>query len=105
MRIVLGGALASAGVGDGLWAQSDVAFPTDAYVTRRSALSQRVGKAVVVIAGDYLISPGDRLVKQEPDFWYLTGVESPYAVLLMVPRSSGGGHESYLFVPDQRFRC
>ena len=81
-------------------AQSDVAFPVDAYTARRAALSARVGNAVVVVAGEYLINPGDALVKQDPNFWYLTGVESPYAVLLMVPRSAGEGHDALLFVPD-----
>ncbi|MCC6316487.1 MAG: aminopeptidase P family protein [Gemmatimonadaceae bacterium] len=79
-------------------AQSDVAFPLDAYTARRAALSARVGNAVVVAAGEYLINPGDGLVKQDPTFWYLTGVESPYAILLMVPR--GEGHDTFLFVPD-----
>ncbi|MGQ0646193.1 MAG: aminopeptidase P N-terminal domain-containing protein [Gemmatimonadaceae bacterium] len=81
-------------------AQSDVAFPSHVYGDRRAALSSTIGDAVVVIAGDYLINPGDHLVKQDPDFWYLTGVESPYAVLLMVPRGRRAGHDAYLFLPD-----
>jgi Xaa-Pro aminopeptidase len=84
----------------GLFAQSDVAFPKDAYVARRAKLSQEVGRAVVVIGGSYLINPGDGLVKQDPDFWYLTGVESPYAILVMAPGPGGSGHTSTLFLPD-----
>ena len=49
-----------------------------------------------------MISPGDEPIRQGPDFWYLTGVESPYAVLVMeqsptAPRES----RSYLFVPTE----
>jgi Xaa-Pro aminopeptidase len=79
--------------------QSDVAFPATVYQERRAVLSARLGGALAVIAGDYLINPGDHLVKQDPDFWYLTGVESPYAVLVMVPRATGG-HATWLFLPD-----
>ncbi len=81
-------------------AQSDVAFPKDAYVARRARLSQQVGNAVVVIAGSYLINPGDGLAKQDPDFWYLTGVESPYAILVMAPAIGRPGHVTTLFLPD-----
>lgn len=81
-------------------AQSDVAFPVEAYVARRAALSAKVGNALVVAAGEYLINPGDGLVKQDPTFWYLTGVESPYAIVMLVPRATGTGHDTFLFVPD-----
>jgi Xaa-Pro aminopeptidase len=52
-----------------------------------------------------MISPGDELLRQDPDFWYLTGVESPYAVLVMeqAPSSPTALRDwrSYLFVPTQ----
>jgi len=35
-----------------------------------------------VVPGAYLIRADQE--KQDPDFWYLTGVESPYAVLVIV---------------------
>ncbi|MGH9844151.1 MAG: aminopeptidase P N-terminal domain-containing protein, partial [Blastocatellia bacterium] len=38
--------------------------------------------------------------KQDPNFWYLTGVESPYAILVMVPADSTG-MRSILFLPEQ----
>ena len=44
-------------------AQSDVAFPKSVYVERRARLATRVEGAMVVIAGRYLINPGDALVK------------------------------------------
>ena len=81
-------------------AQSDVAFPKSVYVERRARLATRVEGAMVVIAGRYLINPGDALVKQDPNFWYLTGVESPYAVLVIAP-ASGGITRSTLFIPEQ----
>src|SRR5205085_2869275 len=39
------------------------------------------------------------LFRQDADFWYLTGVESPYTVLVMTKRS--GEVRSTLFLPDQ----
>jgi len=90
----------------GLWplvarAQSDIAFPTSVYVERRAKLVRDLPDAIVIVPGRYLISPGDEPVKQDPDFWYLTGVESPYAILVMVPESSTGPRrwKSALFLP------
>jgi len=82
-------------------AQSDVAFPREVYAQRRAALAAQLGDATIVIAGAYLINPGDELVKQDPDFWYLTGVESPYAILVIAPPARRGGPaQSILFLPD-----
>jgi Xaa-Pro aminopeptidase len=64
-------------------AQSDIAFPLQVYVGRQAALLRELPASVVVVPGRYLISPGDEPVKQDPDFWYLTGVESPYAILVL----------------------
>lgn len=94
----------------GLWpvvspAQSDIAFPTQVYVGRRAALLAQLPEAVVVVPGRYLISPGDEPVRQDPDFWYLTGVESPYAVLVMeqAPASPTALRDwrTYLFLPGE----
>ena len=94
----------------GLWpatlgAQSDVAFPLQVYVGRRAALLGQLPEAVVVVPGRYLISPGDEPVKQDPDFWYLTGVESPYAILVMeqAPPSTTSLRRwrSLLFLPTE----
>ncbi len=94
----------------GLWpgalsAQSDIAFPTQVYVGRRAALLAELPEAVVVVPGRYLVSPGDEPVKQDPDFWYLTGVESPYAVLVMEQEPASAtslrGWRTYLFVPTE----
>jgi Xaa-Pro aminopeptidase len=81
--------------------QSDVAFPPEVYAERRARLQTTVGDAVVVVAGRYSINPGDELAKQDPTFWYLTGVESPYAILVMTPARNGKGAMSTLFIPEQ----
>jgi Xaa-Pro aminopeptidase len=82
-------------------AQSDMAFPREVYAQRRAALAARLPGATIVIAGAYLINPGDGLVKQDPDFWYLTGVESPYAILVITPSERAGARsQSILFLPD-----
>lgn len=81
-------------------AQSDVAFRPAVYAGRRDRLAREVGQSLVVIPGRYLINPGDELAKQDPEFWYLTGVESPYAILVIAPLE-GGATRSYLFIPEQ----
>jgi Xaa-Pro aminopeptidase len=87
------------------FAQSDIAFPREVYFGRRAALLDQLPEAVVVVPGRYMISPGDEPIKQDPDFWYLTGVESPYAVLVMEqePAASTARRDrrSYLFVPTE----
>ena len=65
-----------------LAAQSDVAFPKEVYAARRSRLAALAGDALVIVPGRYSIGDED-LFKQDPNFWYLTGVESPYAILVM----------------------
>jgi Xaa-Pro aminopeptidase len=86
-------------------AQSDIAFPTEVYVGRRAKLLAELPEAVVVVPGRYMISPGDEPMKQDPDFWYLTGVESPYAVLVMEQAPSSGTAlrrwRSLLFLPTE----
>ena len=89
----------------GLWpsllsAQSDIAFPTSVYVNRRAALVRDLPDAVVVVPGRYMISPGDEPIRQDPDFWYLTGVESPYAILVMA-RDGTQRWRSTLFLPTE----
>jgi Xaa-Pro aminopeptidase len=94
----------------GLWtstaeAQSDIAFPPQVYAGRRAALLDQLPEGVVIIPGRYLISPGDDPVRQDPDFWYLTGVESPYAVLVMEQRPASSTAlrraRALLFLPTE----
>ena len=83
--------------------QSDAAFSKDVYGARRSALLARTGDAAVIVPGRYLVGMYE-LPKQDPNFWYLTGVESPYAILVMAPDrrpgAAAGAVRSALFLPD-----
>ena len=72
--------------------QSDVAFPPQVYSARRERLATSVRDGIVVVPGRYLISPGDELTRQDPTFWYLTGVESPYAILVMARATGDAGN-------------
>jgi Xaa-Pro aminopeptidase len=79
-------------------AQSDVAFAPEVYAARRARLVERLATPVVV-PGEYMIRH-EGVKKQDPNFFYLTGVESPYAVLVMVPRPDGV--REALFLPQRR---
>lgn len=81
-----------------LWAQSDVAFPPGVYAERRAQLAEQVGNAPIIIPGEYLIRSGG-VGKQDLDFWYLTGVESPYAILVIAPGNDGA--KAVLFLPER----
>jgi Xaa-Pro aminopeptidase len=94
-------------------AQSDVAFPKEVYTARRAELVKRLGTGpgdLFIIPGRYLVGDYDN-VSQDPNFWYLTGVESPYAILVISQRkasavtiSNGVVHppyDAYLFVPEK----
>ncbi len=80
-------------------AQSDVAFPPEVYASRRARLVERLGGPVVV-PSEYMIRHGGEK-RQEPNFFYLTGVESPYAILYLEPDGQGGVTD-VLFLPDHR---
>jgi len=79
-------------------AQSDVAFPPEVYAARRARLAALTDGAPVIVPGADLTHRG-LLEKQDPNFWYLTGVESPFAVLVMVPR--GDSVYEALFLPER----
>jgi Xaa-Pro aminopeptidase/dienelactone hydrolase len=78
--------------------QSDVALPSSAYVARRQRLAKETGAAAVIIPGAYLVG-AEGPFKQDADFWYLTGVESPYAVLVMTKQA--GAVRTTLFLPEK----
>jgi Xaa-Pro aminopeptidase len=82
-----------------LTAQSDVAFPPEVYAERRARLAQQL-QAPVVVPSEYMIRHGGEK-KQDPNFYYLTGVESPYSILVISPDGSGGAREQ-LFLPAHR---
>jgi len=80
-------------------AQSDIAFPKEAYAERRARLVEQL-QAPIVVPSEYMIRAGGEK-RQEPNFFYLTGVESPYAILVIAPDGSGGVREQ-LFLPAHR---
>jgi Xaa-Pro aminopeptidase len=81
-------------------AQSDVAFPREVYAARRARLAAQTGDALVIVPGRNSIGEED-LFKQDPNFWYLTGVESPYAILVIVPgRWAVGSLSSFSVAAD-----
>lgn len=94
--LILASMLGSAGAVAG---QSDVAFPPEVYAERRARLVTRLGGPVIV-PSEYMIRHGGEK-KQEPNFFYLTGVESPYAVLYAEPDGTGGVRD-VLFLPAHR---
>jgi len=83
----------------GVAAQSDVAFPPEVYAGRRARLMERL-QGPVVVPGEYMIRH-EGVKKQDPNFAYLTGVESPYAILVLVPRPGSPARE-VLFLPESR---
>ncbi len=80
-------------------------LPTAAsYAARRSRLVERVGTtAAIILPGAHLVGNHD-LPRQNANFWYLTGVESPYAVLVIAPDTRPGAApqsmRTALFLPD-----
>jgi len=83
--------------------QSDVAFPREVYAARRAALAAQTMGGAVILPGRYLVGMYE-LPRQDPAFWYLTGVESPYAILVMAPDArpgaAAGAVRTTLFLPD-----
>jgi Xaa-Pro aminopeptidase len=88
---------------DAAAAQSSVAFAPGVYAARRARLASQVGDGAVILPGKYLVGAHE-LPKQDADFWYLTGVESPYAILVMAPDgrpgARSGARRTALFLPD-----
>jgi Xaa-Pro aminopeptidase len=82
-----------------LRAQSDVAFPAEVYAERRARLVATLD-APIIVPSEYMIRHGGEK-KQEPNFFYLTGVESPYAILYLEPDGAGGVRDM-LFLPAHR---
>ena len=78
-------------------AQSDAAFPREVYAARRAKLVREAGDEIVIVPSRQPAGADDN-GKQDPDFWYLTGVESPFAVLVLIPRE-GAGPRAVLFLP------
>jgi Xaa-Pro aminopeptidase len=96
-------------------AQKDIAFPPEVYAERRARLMETLQTGTVILIGNDQIGVGSA-GRQDPNFWYLTGVESPWAAMIITRAGDGSIRES-LFLPnrdqfagaqfpidDQRFR-
>jgi Xaa-Pro aminopeptidase len=98
--MITGMLLAGMMVGPGATvAQSNVAFPPEVYAGRRARLVAQLDGPIIV-PSEYMIRAGGEK-KQEANFFYLTGVESPYAILYMEPDGAGGVRD-VLFLPSHR---
>lgn len=80
-------------------AQKDVAFPAHVYAERRARLVQSIEPGIVILLGNDLIGAGSA-GRQDANFWYLTGVESPWAALV-IERSTQGVLRETLFLPER----
>lgn len=79
--------------------QSPGPAPPEAYDARRARLFEATGGAPVIVPGEYMIRHGGAL-KQDPDFFYVTGVESPWALLVIAP-GPDGSRRDVLFLPER----
>jgi Xaa-Pro aminopeptidase len=79
-----------------VFGQQQQSFPKEEFRARRAKLVERIGDGAAVIFGaDSHIYPVK--FRQSPDFYYLTGIEEPGAVLVV----NGARKASYVFVPKR----
>jgi len=83
-----------------LAAQSNVAFAPEVYQAHRANLIHKIGAGAAIIPSRNLIGEVSwGAIRMNPDFWYLTGVETVYSVLVVTKNRTA------LFVPtEQQFR-
>ena len=78
------------------------AFPKEEFAERRTRVMEQIGDAVVLIQGttEY---PGYVKFRQNNQFFYLTGVEVPRAILLIDGRAKSS--TLFVFPRDERQRA
>ncbi len=83
-----------------LAAQSNVAFAPEVYQAHRAGLISEIGDGAAIIPSRHLVGEVSwGAIRMNPDFWYLTGVETVYSVLVVTKNRTA------LFVPtEQQFR-
>jgi Xaa-Pro aminopeptidase len=83
-----------------LAAQSNVAFAPEVYQAHRAGVIREIGDGAAIIPSRNLIGEVSwGAIRMNPDFWYLTGVETVYSVLVVTKDRTA------LFVPEeQQFR-
>lgn len=82
---------------EGLFFQRD--FSAAELSTRRRRVMAEMGGGVAVVAAAPEV-PGFDPVRQDNDFYYLTGVETPHAYLIM-DASAGDGGRSTIYLPPR----
>jgi len=95
--------LASFVLSQPLAAQSNVAFAPEVYATHRANLINEIGDGAAIIPSRHLVGEVSwGAIRMDPDFWYfwyLTGIETVYSVLVV------SKDRTAVFVPDeQQFR-
>jgi Xaa-Pro aminopeptidase len=71
------------------------AFPAEEFAARRAALMERIGDGVAILQGA-TERPAESPFRQNNQFFYLTGVEVPRAILVV----DGRTRRSTLYLPD-----
>src|SRR5258705_10951484 len=75
------------------------AFPPDEYAARRARVMAKIGDAVAIIQGT-TERPGEQPLRQANQFFYLSGVVEPRAILVIDART----HRSKLFLNPRNER-
>src|SRR3954447_17044628 len=74
-------------------------FPPDEYAARRARVMAKLGDAVAIIQGT-TERPGEQPLRQANQFFYISGVVEPRAILVM----DGKAHRSTLFLNPRNQR-
>jgi Xaa-Pro aminopeptidase len=72
-------------------------FPPEEFVARRAPLYDAIGKDGLAVLQGASSPPGYTRFRQSNEFYYLTGVESPHAYLLL----DGGSRRATLYLPHR----
>jgi len=75
-------------------------IPLSEYALRRDALREQAGEQAVILAGESS-TPVRLKFRQDSNLMYLTGVEAPGAVLMLLPANSPLGVNEVLFLREQ----
>src|ERR1700741_1318957 len=77
---------------------SDI-FPAEEFAARRARVMAKIGDGVAIIQGT-TERPGEQPLRQANQFFYITGVVEPRAILLI----DGKSHRSTLYLNPQNER-
>ena len=80
------------------WYQSD--FPAEEFKARWTKLYDKIGNQAVAVVQGVSMTPGFNMPRQNNEFYYLSGLETPHSYLLLDGRS----RKATLFVPPRNRR-